>query len=65
MKLPFRVRDRPVQSNFDAVEAELNHKIDAPKPKPAITGSRGGNVALENLLTALAAAGLIVDSTTA
>jgi hypothetical protein len=29
-----------------------------------ITGSAGGNAALENLLTALAAIGLITDSTT-
>jgi hypothetical protein len=32
--------------------------------KQTVTGSRGGNVALANLLTALAALGLIVDSTT-
>lgn len=31
---------------------------------PTITGSRGGNAALTNLLTALAAAGLIVNHTT-
>lgn len=31
---------------------------------PTITGSRGGNVALANLLTALAGLGLITDSTT-
>jgi len=34
-------------------------------PKPTITGSRGGNAALASLLTALAAANLITDSTTA
>jgi len=33
--------------------------------KPTITGSRGGNGALESLLTALAASGLIVNSTSA
>lgn len=33
--------------------------------KPTITGSRAGNAALADLLTDLAAAGLIVDSTTA
>lgn len=33
--------------------------------QPTITGSRGGNAALASLLTALAAFGLIVDSTTA
>lgn len=32
--------------------------------KPAITGSRGGNAALANLLTGLANYGLITDSTT-
>ena len=33
--------------------------------KPTVTGSRGGNAALASLLTALAALGLITDSTTA
>lgn len=33
--------------------------------KPTITGSRGGNTALANLLTALASYGLVTDSTTA
>ena len=32
---------------------------------PTITGSRGGNVALANLLNALAAQNIIVNSTTA
>lgn len=32
---------------------------------PAVTGSRGGNAALESLLTALASRGLVVDNTTA
>lgn len=37
-----------------------------PMPSPAVdvTGSRGGNAALANLLTALATLGLITDSTT-
>lgn len=35
-----------------------------PIAKPTISGSRGGNVALANLLTALANYGLIIDSTT-
>jgi hypothetical protein len=35
-----------------------------PVPKPTITGSKGGNVALASLLTALAAMGLLTDSTT-
>ncbi|MGW0552554.1 hypothetical protein [Streptomyces altiplanensis] len=33
--------------------------------RPAVTGSRGGNVALGSLITALATLGLITDSTTA
>lgn len=35
------------------------------QPKPEVTGSRGGNAALADLLTALANKGLIVNSTTA
>jgi hypothetical protein len=35
-----------------------------PLAQQTITGSRGGNVALANLLTALASHGLIIDSTT-
>jgi hypothetical protein len=37
----------------------------APVAKPAVTGSRGGNAALASLLTAIAATGLLTDSTTA
>jgi hypothetical protein len=36
-----------------------------PVAKPTITGSRGGNAALASLLAALAATGLLTDSTTA
>lgn len=36
-----------------------------PPAKPAVTGSRGANAALASLLTALAATGLITDSTSA
>jgi hypothetical protein len=36
----------------------------APSVKPDITGSRGGNAALANLLNALAASGAIKNSTT-
>lgn len=43
---------------------EVGFNGTAPVAKPTITGSRGGNVALASLLTALAAYGLIVDSTT-
>ena len=36
----------------------------APGAKPTVTGAKGGNVAVANLLTALAGLGLLVDSTT-
>jgi hypothetical protein len=36
-----------------------------PASKPTVSGSRGGNEALESLLTALATLGLITDSTSA
>jgi len=36
----------------------------APVAKPTIVGAKGGNVALANLLTALASQGLLTDSTT-
>lgn len=36
-----------------------------PAAKPTVTGSRGGNVALASLLTALAGLGLLTDSSTA
>lgn len=35
-----------------------------PAPKPTVTGSRSGNVALADLLTRLATLGLLIDSTT-
>ncbi len=35
-----------------------------PGTPPSVTGSRGGNVALASLLTALAAENLIIDNTT-
>lgn len=38
-------------------------KTFTPNSKPTVTGSRGGNAALASLLTALAAIGLITDST--
>lgn len=42
----------------------LSFHNTAPIAKPTITGSKGGNAALGNLLTALQNYGLIVDSTT-
>lgn len=43
--------------------ADLAFYGGTPGPKPTITGSRGGNAALADLLTELEALGLIVDST--
>jgi len=45
--------------------AQLGFFATSPTSKAAITGSRGSNAALANLLTELAAKGLITDSTTA
>lgn len=54
------------------IDGALNHDgttvgfyATAPATQQTATGSRGGNAALASLLTALAASGLIVDSTTA
>lgn len=57
------------QEAFTAASAGLgNVKIGfygvTPQVRPTITGSRGGNAALANLLIALANNGLILDSTT-
>jgi hypothetical protein len=48
----------------DGVITTLYPTINPANP-PAITGSRGANAALANLLMALAAGGIIVDNTTA
>lgn len=46
-------------------DAALGFFGASPVAKPTVSGSRGGNVALANLLTALANLGLITNSTTA
>jgi hypothetical protein len=46
-------------------DAKVGFNGTTPIVKPTVTGSRGGNAALASLLTALAAYGLITDSTTA
>lgn len=46
-------------------EAMVGFFGTAPIVKPTVTGSRGGNAALADLLTELAALGLIVDSSSA
>lgn len=43
---------------------ELGFYGATPVLKPSVTGSKGGNVALANLMTALANLGLVIDSTT-
>ena len=45
-------------------EGDVGFYNTAPQSKPTITGSRGGNVALADLLTELAILGLIIDSST-
>jgi hypothetical protein len=47
-----------------AVTAGVGFNGATPLAKPTITGSRGSNAAVASLLTALAAYGLIIDSTT-
>lgn len=44
---------------------KLGFYNSTPVVKPTVTGSRGGNAALQSLLTQLAALGLITDSTSA
>ena len=46
------------------IESNVGFYGTAPQSKQAITGSRGSNAALANLLTALETLGLITDSTT-
>jgi hypothetical protein len=46
-----------------ATQGGLGFQGSAAIAKPTVTGSRGANAALASLLTALAAYGLITDST--
>lgn len=56
------IHDDAVRENFEYIES---HAIFVLPDNPlVVTGSRGGNAALASLLTQLAAAGIIVDSTT-
>ena len=55
-----------INGSIPAIAADANgvgFNNSAPIMKPAIVGSRGGNVALANLLTQLALYGLIIDGT--
>jgi hypothetical protein len=51
--------------NLSLGPAAIGFYGTSPQTKQTITGSRGGNAALASLLTALAALGLITDSTSA
>lgn len=55
-----------VPTGTDAVKFWGNVSFNGadPLPKPTVTGSKGGNAALTSLISALAAYGLITDSTT-
>lgn len=65
--------DRAHLKNTDATKTYITFKDDGSVgffgnggiTQPAITGSRGGNVALTNLLTSLSQLGLIIDNTSA
>ncbi len=52
-------------SSLRVQNAKVGFYGTLPAAQQTVTGSRGGNAALASLLTALAATGLIVDSTTA
>lgn len=50
---------------FEVGEATIGFYGATPASKPTVTGSRGGNAALADLLTELATLGLITDSSSA
>lgn len=50
--------------NLQSNDTGLGFFNTAPIAKPTVSGSRGGNPALQSLLTAMASLGLITDSTT-
>jgi hypothetical protein len=51
-----------LRDKFDPLNASFADKFDQ-NPGTPVTGSRGGNVALQNLLTVLVSLGIITDST--
>lgn len=64
--LPLTITRSTGRALFTNLRADLfGLAISVPIGRQTITGSRGGNAALASLLTALAAFGLITDSTTA
>lgn len=56
-----RIFSRPWINWFQSITDKFNLLFAAP---PVITGSRGGNAALANLITQLAAQGYVKDNTT-
>ena len=62
---------RKIEDHLSVMDRDLEHKgtnlgmfSTTPTSKQTVTGSRGGNAALQNLLTALSNYGLVTDSTT-
>jgi hypothetical protein len=54
-----------IDMSHDGSNGRLGFFNQSAIPKPAVTGSRGGNAALASLLTQLGALGLLTDSSTA
>jgi hypothetical protein len=52
-------------SNGFTVACPIGFNSTAPIAKPTVTGAKGSNAALASLMTALAAYGLVTDSTSA
>lgn len=57
--------DRVLVGNVQGDSQQMTLLLPLTGQRPAVTGSRGGNVALASLLTALDGLGLITNSTTA
>lgn len=54
----------PTWTGNHQFNAEVGFNSTAPIAKPTVSGSKGSNTALASLLTALAAYGLVIDTTT-
>lgn len=57
--------DVTLNEALQTLNTDIQSKLTTPVSPPSITGSRGGNAALANLITALATLGLVTDNTTA
>lgn len=58
------VKSDTTSLNLQSNDTGLGFFAATPVAKPTVSGSRGGNPALQSLLTAMASLGLITDSTT-